>query len=85
MDLEAELIRLNAFVRCVPLPRCAEAVTIPNDDGTFDIYINNCLSACKQTAALKHELSHIKRDHFYNDVKEIETVEAEANLILVFN
>lgn len=85
MNLEAKLIELNAFVRYAPFPQRIEAVTSPNDDGTFDIYVNNRLSPCKQAAALNHELNHIEKDHFYNDIKEIETVEAEADLVLVFN
>ncbi len=85
MDLEAKLTRLNAFVRYASFPLHTEAVTCPNTDGTFDIYINDRLSLCKQQAAIKHELNHIEQDHFYNDIKEIKAIEAEADLVLVFN
>ena len=55
------------FVRLIPLPDTVRAVTIPNDDGTFDIYVNNNLPDELQDRALAHELEHIRRDHFYND------------------
>lgn len=55
------------FVRPVPLPEAVRAVTLPNDDGTFDIYLNSRLPDELQQKALAHELEHIKQDHFYND------------------
>lgn len=55
------------FARLVPLPLAVRAVTLPNDDGTFDIYINANLPQELQDRALQHELNHIRKDHFYND------------------
>lgn len=55
------------FVRMIPLPDTVPAVTTPNDDGTFDVYINANLPEERQNRALEHELEHIRRDHFYND------------------
>lgn len=57
----------NIFVRTVPLPESVRAVTLPNDDSTFDIYLNAKLPEELQRKALAHELEHIKQDHFYND------------------
>ena len=55
------------FVRLIPLPIAVRAVTLPNNDGTFDIYVNADLPEELQNKALEHELEHINRDHFYND------------------
>ena len=56
------------FVRHLKLPSDrVRAVTIPNDDGTFDIYINSRLPEELQQKALEHELNHIRKDHFYNE------------------
>lgn len=55
------------FVRLIPLPYCVEGVTIPNDDGTFDVYINSRLPLEKQGEVLVHEMEHIKKDHFYDE------------------
>ena len=54
-------------MRMIALPETVPAVTIPNDDGTFDIYINAVLPDELQNRALEHELQHIKLDHFYNE------------------
>ena len=85
MNIEEKAMRLGAYIRCATFPQRVEAVTLPNDDGTFSVYVNNSIPKQRQMAALRHELNHIEQDHFYNDIKEIETIEAEANLILVFN
>ena len=56
------------FVRLIRFPSTAvRAVTLPNDDGTFDIYINERLPEELRREALEHELKHIRKDHFYND------------------
>ena len=55
------------FVRMIALPSTVPAVVVPNDDSTFDIYINSTLPEETQIKALEHELEHIRRDHFYND------------------
>lgn len=57
----------SVFVRLVSLPEAVKAVVLPNDDGTFDIYINSNLPEELQNRALEHELKHIRKDHFYND------------------
>lgn len=57
----------NIFVRAIPLPLAVRAVTLPNDDCTFDVYLNANLPEELQRRALEHELEHIRQDHFYND------------------
>lgn len=55
------------FVRYIDLPLKVDGVTIPNDDGTFDIYINARHSDEHQAESLAHELWHITHDHFYSE------------------
>lgn len=69
----------NIFVRLIPLPCSVRAAVLPNEDGTFDIYINAALPEELQHRALAHELSHIRRDHFYQDAP-VTHAETEANL-----
>ncbi len=57
----------NIFVRMALFPESVRAVVLPNDDGTFDIYLNSCLPEELQVRALEHELQHIRKDHLYND------------------
>ncbi len=56
------------YVRLVELPRTVEGVTVPNDDGSLDIYINSLLSPQRRREVLEHELAHIRREHFYLDM-----------------
>lgn len=67
------------FVRYVEFPSKVEGVTIPNDDGTFDIYINSVFCEKRKQEILGHELRHILENHFYNDILPIRQIEAEAD------
>ena len=66
------------FVRIIALPPAVRGVTVPNDDGTFSIYINSLYSEGVQKKVLQHELEHLARDHFYKD-EPIARQEAEAD------
>lgn len=68
----------DTFVRLVPLPAKVEGVTLPNDDGSFDIYINARLSPARQQETLEHELRHIRHEHFYLDMP-IDRMERQAD------
>lgn len=69
---------MEYFIRLISLPPHINGVTVPNDDGTFEVYINSSLCEKRKIEAIKHELRHIKKDHFYDDIKSIETVEQEV-------
>ena len=65
------------YVRVVPFPvRKVGGMVIPNEDGTFSIFINAHLSKERQIKALKHELEHIENNDFYNGkaIREIENI-----------
>ena len=67
------------YIRRLAFPnRSVKAATFPNDDGTFDIYLNTLYPEDVQEQALRHELEHIRLDHFYSD-KPIAEKEAEAD------
>lgn len=66
------------FVRYIDLPTAVEGVTLPNADGTFDIYINARLSQAGREQCLRHELRHILKDHFYTD-RSVAVCEVEAD------
>ena len=63
------------YVRVVELPAAVRGVTVPNDDGTFSVYINALYDDESQRETLEHELEHLARDHFYADARQ----EAEAS------
>ena len=68
----------DTYVRLVSLPTRVEGVTLPNDDGSFDIYINSRLSPLRQQETLEHELRHIRHEHFYLDM-DIRRMERQAD------
>ncbi|MBQ2230814.1 MAG: hypothetical protein II425_03255 [Oscillospiraceae bacterium] len=70
------------FVRLVELPPTIDGTVVPNDDGSFDIYINSRSPEEKRRAWLEHELEHIRRDHFYRD-EPVAALEAEAGGVSV--
>lgn len=65
------------FVRVIDLPLSVRGVTVPNDDGTFSVYINALYDTDIQRQTLEHELEHLARDHFYKQAP-IARQEAEA-------
>ena len=58
--------------------RANPCMTAPNDDGTFDVYLNTLYTQEELAAELKHELRHLEEDHFYSE-KSIRAIEAEAD------
>jgi len=66
------------YVRVVALPATVRGVTVPNEDGTFSVYINSLYGDGAQREALEHELEHLARDHFYTNAPVAEQ-EAEAS------
>ncbi|MBQ8768846.1 MAG: hypothetical protein IJZ15_04280 [Oscillospiraceae bacterium] len=71
----------DVTIRYVEFPLTVEGVTIPNPDGTFDIYINDVFCNEKKTEILQHELEHLHLDHFYVELP-IGIIESEANRTL---
>ena len=51
-------------------------MTVLDESGFFNIYVNSRLSICKQSKAIDHELEHIFRDDFFRDasLEEIEII-----------
>lgn len=61
-------------VRYVDLPYTSKGVTIQDDTGFYNIYINSALSFDEQQEAICHELKHIRSESF-DESKSIEDVE----------
>ena len=69
---------IDYYVRLVELPRRVEGVTVPNNDGSFSVYINSLLSDTQRQIVLDHELEHIRKEHFYIDIP-VERMERQAD------
>lgn len=53
-------------IRFIDLPCRINGVTVQDESGFYNIYINARLSIEAQYEAIEHELTHIKRDDFYS-------------------
>lgn len=69
---------IDYYVRLVPLPLAVEGVSVPNDDGSYDIYINSLLPPSRRDETLEHELRHLKREHFQLDMS-VSQMERQAD------
>ena len=58
----------ETIVRLKDLPCGINGMTILDSDGNYNVYINARLSIDDQKKAYRHELRHISRDDFYNDL-----------------
>jgi hypothetical protein len=69
----------NRFnLRMVRFPLTVLGAVVLLDDGSYDVFLNSCMTVEIQQKALEHEMRHIDKDHFYNDVLTVAALEAEA-------
>ena len=59
----------DIFTRLVPLPFSVRGVTMPDENGDYNIYINALLGEPAQKRAYEHELQHIRLGHFDSDTE----------------
>ncbi len=57
----------DIIIRLVELPPKVNGVTIVDENGDNNIYINARLSYDEAMKAIEHEMSHIVKEHHYND------------------
>lgn len=55
---------VDYFVRVVRLPHGIHGAVSPNDDDTYNIYLNADDTPERQSRALDHEVNHVRRDDF---------------------
>lgn len=56
----------DVFIRGLELPLKVKGVTVLDNNGDYNVYINVLLSADVQKNATVHEIKHIKKNHFYD-------------------
>ena len=65
------------IVRVINLPAAVRGVTVIDEDGNYNIYINAKLSPDEQKKAIDHEKRHI--DHYdFDSFEDIEDIEKRA-------
>lgn len=70
----------DIFIRGIELPLTVKGVTVLDENGDYNVYINVLLSFDVQQKATKHELKHIRKEHFY-DFEPVIHNELEANAV----
>ena len=69
---------VDYYIRFVRFPnRSTPGQVWLNDDGSYDIYIDERLSKEESVLVFIHELKHISADHF-NCTQDIRSIEQEA-------
>ena len=53
----------NVFVRLIEMPISAKGFVALDENGDYNVYINERLSDQQRMAALAHEVLHIDREH----------------------
>jgi len=58
----------SVIVRIIDLPTPIKGVTVKDENGDYNIYLNGRLSGEAQAIAFRHEVEHIKQGHFYSEL-----------------
>lgn len=67
---------MDYCIRYVALPMRVHGLTVVDENGFYNIYINSEQSSAVQLDALRHELEHIRRKDFDKINTPIELIEA---------
>lgn len=67
---------MDYIVRYVSLPMHIHGMTVQDENGFYNVYINSDQSEEVQRAAYEHELEHLKRNDFSKLDTPLELVEA---------
>ena len=64
------------IIRVEKLPASINGITIKDDNGDYNIYINSCICEDARANAFRHEIQHIRKGHFYSsdDIRKIEAM-----------
>jgi hypothetical protein len=62
------------IIRKIDLPIGVDGITVLDENGDYNVYLNDRLSYDAQAEAFRHEVEHIKQGHFYryDDIKVLE-------------
>lgn len=52
------------FVRLIDMPGAFPGMTIQDDEGDYNVYINSHLCQARRIKAYRHEMDHIKHNDF---------------------
>ncbi len=70
------------IIRKIDLPVGVDGITVLDENGDYNVYLNDRLSYDAQVNAFRHEIEHIKQGHFYA-YKDIMVLEDQAEYGIV--
>ena len=65
------------IIRTLDLPIGVNGLTVLDENGDYNVYLNDRLSYDGQANAFRHEVEHIKQGHFYRS-EDIKLFEEQA-------
>lgn len=65
------------IIRKIDLPTGVSGITVLDENGDYNVYLNDKLSYDAQADAFRHEVEHIKKGHFYR-IEDIRILEEHA-------
>lgn len=67
------------IIRKIDLPHSIKGLTVLDENGDYNIYLNDRLAYETQTRAFRHEIEHINQCHFYT-YEDLGTLEETARM-----
>lgn len=65
------------IVRMIDLPYSVHGLTVKDEEGDYNVYVNARLSDDQRAAAFRHEIEHIKKGHLYAHERRVTEIESE--------
>lgn len=72
----------SVIIRKIDLPVGIDGITVLDENGDYNMYLNDRLSYDMQAEAFRHEVEHIKQGHFYT-YEDIKVLEEQAEYGIV--
>ncbi len=62
------------IIRKIDLPIGVDGITVLDENGDYNVYLNARISCNAQADAFRHEVEHVRQGHFYTyeDIKVLE-------------
>jgi len=75
----------SIFIRTRKMPLSIKGVTILDDNGDYNVFVNDDLAEAQKKEAFLHEIKHIKRGDFYSEkpASELEASIDDAEIDIV--
>lgn len=70
------------IIRKISLPIGVDGITVLDENGDYNVYLNDRISYDAQAEAFRHEVEHIKQGHFYR-MEDIMALEEQADYEVV--